>query len=147
MNPLHIIIDSSVAIKWYLPDEHDDKALKIKSDFADGIISIALPVLFFYEISNILRTTSKSLRIAQEDTSQVFQDLLELNFMVYSSKGLFKSALEKALDLDMTTYDASYIVLAEYLQIPLYTADDKLIEKAQSKWVRSLDEYSNGVAK
>lgn len=141
MNSRQIIIDSSVAIKWYLPDEHDDKALAIKSDFTDGIVLIAIPALFFYEVNNIFRTASKSLRIAKEDSIKAYQNLLELNFMVYSSKELFKVALEKALIEDITSYDASYIALAEYLQVPFYTADEKLVKKSQSKWVKNLEEY------
>jgi len=137
----HIIIDSSVVIKWYLPDEKDSKALKIKSDFTNKIVLIAVPLLFFYEVSNIFRTTTKGLRIAKEDSVRAYHDLLELDFIIYSSKELFKSALDKALDLEVSSYDASYIVLAEYLQIPLYTADERLITKAQSKWVKNLEDY------
>lgn len=141
MNSRQIIIDSSVAIKWYLPDEHNDKALAIKSDFTDGTVLIAIPALFFYEVNNILRTVSKSLRIAREDSIKAYQNLLELSFMVYSSKELFKAALEKALTEDISSYDASYIALAEYLQVPFYTADQKLIKNTQSKWVKNLEEY------
>lgn len=141
MNSRQIIIDSSIAIKWYLPDERDDKALAIKSDFTDGNVLIAIPALFFYEVNNILRTVSKSLRIAKEDSIKAYQNLLELNFMVYSSKELFKAALEKALVEDISSYDASYIALAEYLQVPFYTADEKLIKKTQSKWIKNLREY------
>ncbi len=141
MSPRNIMIDSSVVVKWYLPDEHDIKALKIKSDFADGNILISVPVLFFYEVNNILRTTSKSFRIAKENSIRAYQNLLELNFITYSSKELFNAALEEALTLDITSYDASYIVLSQYLQIPFYTADGKLIAKAQSEQVKSLEEY------
>lgn len=143
MNPARIIIDSSVAIKWYLPDESDDNALRIKSDFSDRKIFIAVPLLFFYEISNIFKTTTKSLRITRQDSIKAYQTLLELSFTVYSSKELFKTALEQALVLGLTSYDASYIVLAQYLQIPFYTADEKLVKKVSSKLIRSLDDYLN----
>lgn len=141
MNPKRIIVDSSVAVKWYLPDESDDNALKIKSDFAKGVILISVPLLFFYEINNILRTTTKSLRITKEASVKAYQDLLKLNFTNYSSRELFKLALEKALVLDITSYDASYVVLAEYLQTPFFTADEKLVKKASSSLVKVLDEY------
>lgn len=141
MSSRHIIVDSSVAIKWYLPDEYEDKALKIKSDFTSGNILIAIPLLFFYEISNILRTTSRSLRIAGEDAVRAYQDVLLLNFMAYSSKELFKSALEKSLEWQITAYDAAYVILAENLQIPLFTADEKLVKKAKSRLVKNLSDY------
>lgn len=141
MKPRLIILDASVAIKWLLPDEQDDYAFQIKNDFADKKILIAVPLLFFYEIGNILKNASKSLRIASKDSIKVYQSFLELEFIVYSSKELFKESLQKSLDLDISCYDASYVVLAEYLEIAFYTADDRLITKANSKWVKRLTEY------
>lgn len=135
-----IIIDSSIAIKWYLPDETDDKALKIASGFRNKSILIAIPILFFYEMGNILKTTSKNLRINGKDATAAFKSLLRLDFIAYSSKELLKATLEKSIDLDLSFYDASYIALAEYLQIPFYTADLKLLKKVKdNKHALSLD--------
>ncbi len=142
MNSKTIIIDSSVAAKWYLSDEYDDIAIKIKSDFSNKLIVITVPTLFFYEVSNILRTTSKQLRIDKNRCSEVYQDLLDLDFSVYSSKELYKKALEKALILDISAYDAAYVVLAESLQIPFYTSDEKLVKRVSSLLVKSLTDYS-----
>jgi len=136
-----IIIDSSVAIKWYLPDETDDKALKIQDGFRSKSILIAVPILFFYEVGNILKTTSKSLRINNEDALVVFKSLLELDFISYSSKELFKTALEKSINLDISYYDASYIALAEYLQIPFYTSDQKLLQRTNSILIKNLKSF------
>jgi len=141
VNPGNIIIDSSVAAKWYLPDEKDINALKIKADFTDKAILITIPILFYYEVSNILKTTSKALRISKEIVAITYQDLLKLDFTVYYSNVLFKAALEKALELDISSYDASYIALAEYLEVPFYSADDRLIKKANHKLVVHLKDY------
>lgn len=141
MNPTKIIIDSSVAAKWYLPDEENVDAIKIKSDFTKKLISINVPLLFFYEVSNILKTTSKQLRINENRCIKVYQNLLDLDFTTYSSKELYKDALVKALNLDITSYDASYVALAEYLKVPFYTADEKLVKKAKSRLVKNLSDY------
>lgn len=141
MNLNSIVIDSSLAAKWYLSDEYDDIALKIKSDFEIKTISIVVPMLFFYEVSNILRTTSKQSRIDKDKCIKAYQDLLDLDLTTYFSKELYKDALVKALDLDITAYDAAYVVLAQSLQIPLYTADEKLVKKAKNPFVKSLKDY------
>ncbi len=141
MNSKSIIIDSSVAAKWYLSDEYDDIAIKIKSDFEIKIISIKVPMLFFYEVSNILRTTSKQLRIDRDICINAYQNLLDLDFTTYFSKELYKAALEMALHLDITAYDSAYVTLAGSLQIPLYTADEKLVRKAKNPFVKSLKDY------
>lgn len=141
INKLNIIVDSSVIAKWYLPDEKDDYALKIQQDFASKTIFISVPSLLFYEVSNILKNAAKSLRISKEKTYKAYENLLQLDFTVYSSVTLLREALRLAIALDITSYDASYIVLAEYLKVPVFTADEKLIKKASSNLVKGLLDY------
>lgn len=137
----NIVIDSSIIAKWYLPDERNNQALKIQQDFSSKTIFISVPLLTFYEVSNILKNAAKSLRISKEKTYQAYEDLLQLDFTVYSSTALFKKALQLAIVFDITSYDASYIALAEYLKVPLFTADEKLIDNIDSKLVLPLKAY------
>lgn len=140
-NKLNIIVDSSVIAKWYLPDEKDDYALKIQQDFTLKTIFISVPILLFYEVNNILKNAAKSLRISKEKTYGAYEDLLQLDFTVYSSIALFKEALQLAIVFDITSYDASYIALAEYLKVPVFTADEKLVKKVSSNLVKVLTNY------
>lgn len=141
-----IVIDASVVAKWLLYDEQGNVAAdQIKADFISGAVSIVVTAFIFYEVNNLLRSAALSNRLNSTKAKKAYEGFLDLNFKVYSSKELLKTTLEKAFELAISSYDASYVVLAEYLQIPLYTADDKLVEKAQSKWAKRLDEYPNGV--
>lgn len=144
MRLVHLIIDSSVVIKWYLPDEFNPQALKLKTDFSSEIIAISVPLIIFYEVNNILRTTTKQLRIDSDKAIKAYGDFLDLNFQTYASKELLQKTLETAFKLDVSSYDASYIALAEQLNIPFYSADEKLVEKAKSSLVLSLEEYYLG---
>lgn len=140
-NP-NIIVDASVLAKWFLPDEGKSKvALTIKDDFAQGNVSIALPSLVFYEINNLLKSAVIRLRIEEEKALKIYQSFLELDFEIYITKEILKSALGSAIKCDISSYDASYVALAQYLQIPLYTADHKLLKKVKSDFVKSLDSY------
>lgn len=143
MSDKTIIIDASVIAKWYLPDEKDDYALKIQQDFTSKTIFISVPILLFYEVNNILKNAAKSLRISKEKTYKAYKDLLQLDFTVYSSVALFEETLQLAIAFDITSYDASYIALAEYLKVPVFTADKKLVEKTSSSLVKVLDDYPN----
>ena len=136
-----IIIDASVAAKWLLPDEDDFRADSIKRAFANRQIEIAVPVFIFYEVNNLLKSAVLSNRISFKDSLDFYEYFLNLNFNIHSSKLLLKNTLQTALKLEISSYDASYIALAEYLQSPFYTADEKLIKKTKSKWVKNLEEY------
>ncbi|OGD84836.1 hypothetical protein A3B51_02600 [Candidatus Curtissbacteria bacterium RIFCSPLOWO2_01_FULL_41_18] len=138
----NIVLDSSVIAKWFFPEEDQgDLALEVKEDFTNKIISISLPLLIFYEVNNLLRTAIKSLRIDRGKAISAYQGFLELDFIVYSSKELMEKALEKAVNLDISSYDASYVVLAEYLKAPFFTTDKKLLEKTKNQVVKNLQNY------
>ena len=138
-NLTNIILDSSVIAKWFFPSEEDSRiALKLKSLFLSKEISISVPVLIYYEVNNLIRSAVKSLRINEKLAKEAYLGFLELDLITYSSKKLMELALEKAIALDVSSYDASYLALAEYLKIPLITADQKLIDKAKTDLVQDL---------
>lgn len=136
-----IILDSSVAAKWFFPEENSDTATKIKDDFASGIISIAVPTLFYYELNNLLKTATKRLRLNAKNAQNVYEAFLKLSFVAYCSEDLMKKTLKKAIEFDISSYDASYIALANHLRIPFFTADQKLLKKIKSKFLFGLEKY------
>jgi len=138
-SPSNIILDSSVIAKWFFPSEQDSEiALKIKDMFLLHEISVSVPILIYYEINNLLRTAIKRLRINEALARKAYQGFLELELVTYSSKELMVTALEKAVALDISSYDASYVALSEHLKIPLITADQKLVDKAGADLVQNL---------
>ena len=147
MSKSTIILDSSVIAKWFFPEEDSDIALGIKERFASGKLSITIPVLLYYEINNILRTGAKFARINSNDILKTYQSFLNLNFIAYSTADLLVKTLEIALKYDISSYDASYIALAEHLQIPFLTADQKLINKVTSKYIFNLKNYKLEILK
>lgn len=136
-----IIIDASVVAKWLLPDENNLIADIIKKAFANREIAVAIPSLIFYEINNLLKSAVLSKRISAKDSVDFYESFLNLNFTILWSKELLKNTLQKALDLNISSYDASYVALAEYLNIPFYTADEKLVEKIGSRLVLPIKVY------
>lgn len=137
-----IILDSSVAAKWFFSEENSDTAAKIKDDFESGIISIAVPTVFYYEINNLLKTATKRLRINAKNAQNVYEAFLKLSFVAYTSEDLMRKTLGKAIEFDISSYDASYIALADHLQKPFFTADKKLLNKIKNKYLFDLKTYA-----
>ncbi len=136
-----IIIDASVIAKWLLPDEEDFVANIIKEAFASRAISVSVPILIFYEVNNLLKSAVLSGRIDVKRAVSLYEAFLDFDFIICSSKPLLKATLRKAVELNISSYDASYVALAETLEVPFYTADEKLVKKASSNLVKGLDEY------
>lgn len=142
MNSANLIIDTSVIIKWLLPDEDDLIALQIKQDFDENKLTIIIPHLTYYEIGNVLKTAIKRERISEYSAKKLYNAFIDLKFTVYATKKIFTLALSKSIDFDISVYDASYIALAEYLQIPFLTTDKKLLNKVKSNFVTDLKDYT-----
>ena len=142
MSNLNIIIDASVLAKWFLPSEEESElALKIRDDFAASRFSISFPSLVFYEVSNLLKSAVLRSRLNREKAVKIYQDFLELDFEIYLTDELLRNSLEIALKSDISSYDAAYVALAQYLRAPLFTADQKLLKKAKSRFVKNLKTY------
>ena len=128
--PKGAVIDASVAAKWFIPEEDSDKASRIMREYSDGKIDLYAPDLLIYEVANVLRyrpdLTGETLT---NDMENLFK--LQLN-LIPPSTDMISEAAARARVLDLSIYDACYIVIAEILATNLITADTKLYEKCRS---------------
>jgi len=122
--PLSCVYDASFLIKCVVPEEESlliRELLRVLLEDNRSVMSV--PELFFIESANILW---KKVRRGEVDvkTSIIRLDQLsELYLVTTPLKQLDKRALELACELNISAYDASYVALAEKLQVPLLTAD------------------------
>ena len=65
------VIDSSVAMKWALPEIDSDKALQLLSDYAGAVHELLAPDIFPTEVSNALVSAEKSGRITIASMSRL----------------------------------------------------------------------------
>lgn len=137
-----IILDSSVFAKWFFPEEGSEKALEIKALFTNNDIAIIVPVLVYHEVSNLLKTAVKVYRVEEKNAIKAIDAFLRLNLISYASSDLFQSALAIAIKFDVSAYDAAYVALSKKLQVPLITADKKLVKKVNSNLVIDLDRFN-----
>ena len=52
--PANVVVDSSVAIKWFLPEPNADAALRLLDGYRRGDLSFLAPDLIHAEVGNIL---------------------------------------------------------------------------------------------
>ena len=127
-----IIVDSSVALKWFLPEEGSEEAKDLlRKD------SLGAPDLLLYEVSNALTCEFK---LTLKDIQEALQDFyaLKIQLFILPEKGFYRT-LEISRHYELTSYDASFIALAEALKRDLITADQKLLKKVRSlSFVHSL---------
>jgi len=127
--PKGVVIDASVVAKWFVPEEDSDKASMIMRKYRDGKIDLYAPDLLIYEVANVLRYRPD---ITDETLVNNMKSLLNLQFnLIPPSTDIMTEAASRARSLDLSIYDACYMVIAETLATNLITADAKLHERCR----------------
>ena len=86
------------------------------------------PALFAFEIANALAKEVRAGSVTAAIAFERLRALLDLPLELVPGEALAEAALESALDLGLTAYDAAYVVLAEAHEALLVTADRRLAE-------------------
>lgn len=135
-----IVVDASVAIKWYNVEQHTENALAIREDYAKQRIDLVAPYLLPYEVGNALRYNPD---FGLDDVRSALRDLLamQISFRVLDEQ-MCEDAVELAYRSGLTFYDANYVVLSRVEKCPLYTADHKLLSKIGDEMVTHLENYA-----
>lgn len=127
------VLDASVIAKWFIDEEDTDRALAIRSLYAEGKIGLLLPILVLYELGNVL---VKHPSTGVEDTKLALQALLDLQIKLGSpvETELLENIVRISKEHHVTFYDATYVSLSEWHGIGFITADRKLYEKIRSRF-------------
>ncbi|RMF90486.1 MAG: PIN domain-containing protein [Methanobacteriota archaeon] len=119
-----IVVDASVAAKWFLEEEHSDHAAALRTDYVDGTVDILVPDIFPYEVLNALKYSGDFGRIELEKAWEVLENYQLLHLPLPG-----REAVAAAFEYGVTIYDAAYLAVAKEEDATLYTADEKLLEK------------------
>ena len=125
-----IVVDSSVATCWALPDEVSDYANRV----LDGGVRLGMvvPDLFWHELRNVLVVNERRGRLAAAQTALALQKIAALPHLVDAAdngSGIVLLARRHAL----TAYDAAYLELATRRRLPLATLDTRLAAAAAAE--------------
>lgn len=121
------VVDSSVAVKWFLPEEHTEAAREL---LREGNRLIA-PDLVRAEVGNVMWKHWRRGEIPAEAVVEVLRDLGRLPLGIESSGPLMEAAWEVARHFGRSFYDSLYVALAEQAGCTLVTADRKLYNSLQ----------------
>jgi predicted nucleic acid-binding protein len=117
-----LVVDASVAAKWYLPEPYSQFAL----DLLDPSFQLMAPDLLFSEMGNLLWKRVIREEITQREALEILLALDSVPFLIWESKGLITLALDLACGTKRTVYDCLYLAVAVETKSRLVTADLKL---------------------
>lgn len=139
-----IVVDACLVLGLALPLPYSDRATAKVRSLKEGREELYAPALLEYEVCSALRRAI-SRRMVDADAAQSALALIdELRIRpISAASSLHSRALGWAARLGQTkAYDAQYLALAEEMQCPLLTADERLVRSAHAlgaHWVLGLD--------
>ena len=114
-----VVIDASVAAKWFVPEIHSAAAER----FLSPDIVLCAPDLIGPEFGNVLWKKVRRTEITRAEAEEILRAFAAVPLEIRSSSDLLAAAFELACRLDRSVYDSLYLALAVAEECVLVTAD------------------------
>ncbi len=134
-----VVVDASVAIKWFHEEKDTSQASLLQEQIARGEVRAIVPPLLFYEVANVLTVKAGS------ETEKVVSACKVLENLPFQVVEVIHTILEEAIRIahqhHLSVYDAIYVALAILSEATLVTADEKLAQIIGSPTIQLLSDY------
>lgn len=124
------VIDASVAVKWFLPEENAAAAARLQQDCEELLV----PDLLYLEVASAVWKRVRRHQLTPSESAEILERLARVLLRVFPSRPLVADALKLSLELGLTVYDAVYVALARSERAVLITADEKILRIAKGKF-------------
>jgi predicted nucleic acid-binding protein len=126
-----MVLDTSVAIAWYLPESFSPEARRWRRRMIDGDAEFIVPGLHYWEFANMLRTYVMRGEIEEDLATDIYQAHLAAPLVLQEPDRA--SVLATAFRFGATAYDAVFISLALGVDMPFLMG-----ERTTTPWVVKL---------
>jgi predicted nucleic acid-binding protein len=132
VKPVKLVIDASVLLKAYFPEEDSHRQAQILlGDHAWGSLELAAPPLLRYEITNTCLVASRRGRLSSAKAREVAREMLAVIDLMVIEEPPFEEVLILSEKFGTSGYDGAYLALAGKFKIPLVTGDKRLYKAAR----------------
>ncbi|MGH2581551.1 MAG: type II toxin-antitoxin system VapC family toxin [Anaerolineales bacterium] len=133
-----MILDASVLLAAFFPDEAQQPAQVLLRDHAAGRRRLKAPSLILYETANAVWQAERRGRISSAQTEEILQATAGLRIELHDLA--WSECLPMARQFQRSAYDAAYLALAYRFDEDMVTADERLYNAVRQrlKWVRLL---------
>lgn len=129
-----LVIDSSVAVKWFVPELHSSEARRILDLYETGMLSLLAPDLINAEVGNIVWKKHVFQGLAATDAQAIIDEFRKLNFVITPTANLLDEAYRIAVSTRRTVYDSLYLALSLRESCRFVTADEKFVNAVSSSF-------------
>lgn len=116
-----MIVDASVILSAFFPDEAQDQAQALIRDHVIGQVQLTAPTLLLYEVTNAVLQARRRGRISDEQAEGILSAFEGLGIVL--EPVTWQQILSLAVRFDRSAYDAAYLALAQVTEQDLVTGD------------------------
>jgi predicted nucleic acid-binding protein len=141
-----VVVDASIALKWYLVDEPDRAAaLAIFEAWEESRLDFVVPGFWPLEVVNGIRKamTRKERNLAPERAREHVAAFLAMGIATVDVTRDLARIYDEAARLGTTVYDMSYVDVAGRCGIEFVTSDERLVTAVgpEKPFVKHLRDY------
>ncbi|OYX12161.1 MAG: hypothetical protein B7Z15_10425 [Rhizobiales bacterium 32-66-8] len=120
-----LIVDASVAVKWFVPEDESNEAERL----FEKTVRLFAPTIILGEVANALWKVVRRGDMPREAGLEAVGELPGYFNLLFDTDTVLSAAFDMACDLDHPIYDCLYVESARRFDMPLLTADVRLIRK------------------
>ena len=128
------VLDSSVALKWVLPEADSVKATRLRDEYKNGVHELIAPDIFTPKIANALASAERQGRIKTGESAIFLYDVIRAAPVLHPTPPLLLRSMALSIATRRAVYDCIYLVLAEAERCELVTADDQFARGLRSSY-------------
>jgi predicted nucleic acid-binding protein len=125
--PSPIVIDTSALLDHLLEEEN---AKRVESVLADPLVQLHSPEILDQEILSVARRLERAGELPERRAAQLLRDAADFHIELHPLRPHFERVW--SLRHAMWVADAYYVSLAESLEAPLLTTDEKLARSVKA---------------
>lgn len=125
-----LLLDSSVLVKWFLPESDAHLALTLQQAFLAGRLTLAYADLALCEVANALHFSNL---FDPNDIVGAIEAIRDLGMIHYPyDSQAFAMSIQYAKQYRIAIYDSYLVALAQLHQLTFVTADQRLVKQVAS---------------
>lgn len=140
-----LVVDSSVAVKWFLIEPDSEDALLVLQHGLQGKTQLHAPSLVRLELDSVLSKRIDAGFVRKESAEQIRADFERTMLQIQEVETLRNATFQLAVETRQSVYDCLFLALALVLGGHLVTADLRFKKGLPSRILRdrviTLSEY------
>jgi predicted nucleic acid-binding protein len=135
------VLDCSVTAAWFYADERDAYSREVAKFLIAGIAYV--PVLWKLELANALVIGERRRRITRDHIEKGLTEIEALDIRESDDDLQPLDLVRLATAWNLSVYDATYVQLAQRMQLPLATLDDAMSAAATAGGVKKFGAHQS----